>query len=137
MGFARAVELGLAQQEAEAERLGQLRDRLWTQIATLPEIELNGHPTQRLPGNLNISVTGVDGSALILGLQPFVAVSSGSACTSAKIAPSHVLTALGRPERLAYASIRFGLGRWTTAQEIDEAAERAIATIQALRQANR
>lgn len=137
VGFARAVELGLAQQEAEAERLGQLRDRLWTQIATLPGIELNGHPTQRLPGNLNISVTGVDGSALILGLQPFVAVSSGSACTSAKVAPSHVLTALGRPERLAYASIRFGLGRWTTAQEIDEAAERAIATIQALRQANR
>ncbi|MBD2314563.1 IscS subfamily cysteine desulfurase [Desertifilum sp. FACHB-1129] len=137
VGFARAVELGLVQQEAEAERLGQLRDRLWTQIATLPEIELNGHPTQRLPGNLNISVTGVDGSALILGLQPFVAVSSGSACTSAKVAPSHVLTALGRPERLAYASIRFGLGRWTTAQEIDEAAERAIATIQALRQANR
>ncbi|NES96483.1 MAG: aminotransferase class V-fold PLP-dependent enzyme [Desertifilum sp. SIO1I2] len=137
VGLARAVELGLTEREAEAERLGQLRDRLWTQIATLPGIELNGHPTQRLPGNLNISVAGVDGSALILGLQPFVAVSSGSACTSAKIAPSHVLTALGRPERLAYASIRFGLGRWTTTQEIDEATERAIATIQALRQANR
>lgn len=134
VGFAKAVELGIAEMKSESKRLIKLRDRLWNQLSTLDGVHLNGHPTARLPGNLNISVEGVDGAALLLGLQPVVAVSSGSACTSAKIAPSHVLKALGHSESLAYASLRFGIGRFNTPEEIDRVAETAIATITALRQ---
>jgi cysteine desulfurase len=133
VGFAKAVELGLAEQEVETQRLTQLRDRLWQQLQKVGDIYLNGHPTQRLPGNLNVSVAGVDGQALLLGLQPVVAVSSGSACTSAEIKPSHVLTAIGRSPELAFASLRFGIGRCNTEAEIDRVAQQAIATIQSLR----
>jgi cysteine desulfurase len=135
VGFAKAVELGLAELKSESKREIQLRERLWQQLSQLEGIHLNGHPKQRLPGNLNISVEGVNGSALLLGLQPVVAVSSGSACSSTSTAPSHVLTALGHSESLAYASIRFGIGRFTTTQEIEIVAQHAIATIQSLRQA--
>lgn len=134
VGFAKAVELALAEMATEGQRQQQLRDRLWQSLSQLEEIYLNGHPTQRLPGNLNVSVAGVDGQALLLGLQPIVAVSSGSACSSASMEPSHVLTALGRSKELAYASIRLGIGRFTTPEEIDTVAESAIATIQSLRQ---
>ncbi|HEY9675681.1 MAG TPA: IscS subfamily cysteine desulfurase [Waterburya sp.] len=134
VGLAKAVELGLAEMETESKRLTQLRQRLWQPLSRLDGIHLNGHPSQRLSGNLNISVEGVDGSALLLGLQPVVAVSSGAACTSVKTAPSHVLLALGHSDALAYASIRFGIGRCNTADEIDRVAEGAIATIQSLRQ---
>lgn len=134
VGFAKAVGLGLAEMETESKRLTQLRQRLWQPFSQLDGIYLNGHPSQRLSGNLNISVEGVDGSALLLGLQPVVAVSSGAACTSVKTAPSHVLLALGHSDALAYASIRFGIGRCNTADEIDRVAEGAIATIQSLRQ---
>ena len=133
VGFAKAVELGLVEMESEALRLEGWRDRLWHHLQTLDGIYLNGHPALRLPGNLNVSVAGVDGQALLLGLQSTLAVSSGSACTSAAMKPSHVLTALGRSADLAYASIRFGLGRFTTAEDIDQAGTVAIATIQALR----
>lgn len=133
VGFARAVELALELMETEALRLGQLRDRLWQALNPIPGIRLNGHPTRRLPGNLNISVDGVDGQALLLGVQPIVAVSSGSACTSAKIEPSHVLRALGLPDSLAYASLRFGIGRFTTEAEIDRVAEAVTTTLDALR----
>ena len=133
VGFAKAVELGLSEMESQTQRLVQLRERLWQQLSGLAGIHLNGHPTQRLPGNLNISVEGVDGAALLLGLQPVVAVSSGSACTSVKVSPSHVLTALGRSELLAYASVRFGIGRQNTQEEIDRVAQHAIATISSLR----
>ncbi|MDY6806572.1 MAG: IscS subfamily cysteine desulfurase [Cyanobacteriota bacterium] len=133
VGLGKAVEVGLAQMESEAERLSNLRDRLWEKLMPVGSIFLNGHPTQRLPGNLNVSVEGVDGQALILGLQGMVAVSSGSACTSAKIEPSHVLAALGIPEKLAFASVRFGIGRFNTALEIDTVAEGAIGTIKSLR----
>ncbi|NEP72923.1 MAG: IscS subfamily cysteine desulfurase [Okeania sp. SIO2G4] len=132
VGFGKAVEVAVTEMESEAKRLTTLRQRLWEKLQTVENIFLNGHPTQRLPGNLNISVEGVDGQALLLGLQPVVAVSSGSACTSAKIAPSHVLAALGRSEKLAYASVRFGIGRFNTAEEIDLVAEHAIATITSL-----
>lgn len=135
VGFAKAVELGLAELKAESKRQKQLRDRLWKQLSQLEGIRLNGHPTQRLSGNLNVSIEGVDGSALLLALQPIVAVSSGSACSSTSTAPSHVLTALGHSESLAYASIRFGIGRFNTIEEIDTVAEHAIATIKSLRQA--
>ena len=133
VGFAKAVELALAEQDTETQRLTQLRQQLWQHLQQLGGIQLNGHPTQRLAGNLNISVEGVDGAALILGLQPVMAVSSGSACSSATTAPSHVLTALGHSEELAYASVRFGIGRFNTATEIDQVAQHAISTISSLR----
>lgn len=135
VGFAKAVQLAVSDMTAETERIRQLRDRLWQTLKTLDGIYLNGHPTQRLPGNLNISVEGVDGQALLLGLQPTIAVSSGSACTSAKSTPSHVLQAIGRSQDLAYASLRFGIGRYTTEAEIELAATQTVSTIQALRQA--
>ncbi|NER95739.1 MAG: aminotransferase class V-fold PLP-dependent enzyme [Symploca sp. SIO1B1] len=133
VGFAKAVALGLEAQESESEQLLQLRESLWSSLIELPNIHLNGHPTQRLSGNLNISVEDVDGSALLLGLQPVVAVSSGSACSSTNLGPSHVLLALGHPESLASASIRFGIGRFNTAAEITQVAQQAIATIASLR----
>jgi cysteine desulfurase len=134
VGFATAVQIGLAELETEAKQQSDLRDRLWQKLCPLSGIHLNGHLTQRLPGNLNISVEGVDGQALALGLQPVAAVSSGSACTSAQIEPSHVLTALGRSPDLAHASLRFGIGRFNTLEEIDQVAATAIETIQSLRQ---
>ncbi|KAM3115671.1 cysteine desulfurase family protein [Phormidesmis sp. 146-33] len=133
VGFAKAVELAIATMPAESERILGLRDRLWQTLSQLDGIHLNGHPTQRLAGNLNLSVEGVDGQALLLGLQPVVAVSSGSACTSAKIEPSHVLTALGLSNQLAYASIRFGIGRFNTLEEIDRVAQVVMDTIRSLR----
>ena len=137
VGFGKAVEVALAEMESETKRLTSLRQKLWEKLQTLENIFLNGHPTERLSGNLNISVEGVDGQALLLGLQSVMAVSSGSACTSAKVAPSHVLQALGRSEKLAYASVRFGIGRFNTVEEIDMVSEQAITTIKSLRQANR
>ncbi|MEA5510187.1 IscS subfamily cysteine desulfurase [Crocosphaera sp. UHCC 0190] len=136
VGFSKAIELGLNEIETEAKRQRELRDRLWKQITQLEGIHLNGHPTQRLPGNLNVSIEGVDGSALLLGLQTIVALSSGSACTSTTTKPSHVLKALGNSDKLAYASLRFGLGRFTTTEEIDTVAKGVITTIESLRQAN-
>ncbi len=133
VGFGKAVEIALQEQVTETERLTQLRQRLWEQLSHIEGIHSNGHPTQRLPGNLNISVEGVDGAALLLGLQPTMAVSSGSACSSATTAPSHVLTALGHSEQLAYASVRFGIGRFNTTEEMDRVAQHAISTIQSLR----
>ncbi|MBW4451048.1 MAG: IscS subfamily cysteine desulfurase [Spirirestis rafaelensis WJT71-NPBG6] len=133
VGFGKAVEIALEEQDTESDRLRQLTLLLWKQLSQLPGIHLNGHPTQRLAGNLNISVEKVDGSALLLGLQPVMAVSSGSACSSATTAPSHVLTALGHSEQLAYASVRFGIGRFNTQDEIDSVAEHFISTVQSLR----
>jgi cysteine desulfurase len=136
VGLAKAIELAIASQLEENQRILHLRDRLWHQLNELKEIYLNGHATQRLPGNLNISVARVDGQALILGLQSVMAVSSGSACNTAKIAPSHVLTALGRSQELAFASLRFGIGRFNTEAEIDQAANCVVKTVQSLRQAS-
>ncbi|RMF26669.1 MAG: IscS subfamily cysteine desulfurase [Cyanobacteria bacterium J083] len=136
VGLAEAVKLTTTELTSESARLLHLRARLWSKLKQLPGIYLNGDPEQRLPGNLNISVEGVDGTALFLGIQPIVAVSSGSACSSRRTEPSHVLTALGRTSKLAYASIRFGLGRFTTREEIDTVAEAVISTITALRQSS-
>jgi len=96
VGFAKAIELGLQTMTSEQKYLSQLREKLWSIINQLSGIYLNGHPTQKLAGNLNISVADVDGTALLLGLQAIAAVSSGSACSTASTQPSHVLTALGR-----------------------------------------
>jgi len=133
VGFAKAVELAIAEMPAESQRLTELRDRLWQRVSQLDGIHLNGHPTQRLPGNLNISVEGIDGQALLLGVQSAIAVSSGSACTSAKIEPSHVLRALGLSDELAYASMRFGIGRFNTVEEVDLAADVVVETVRSLR----
>lgn len=132
VGFAKAVELAIAEMSSESQRLTELRGRLWQRVSQLDGIQLNGHATQRLPGNLNISIKGIDGQALLLGVQPMIAVSSGSACTSAKIEPSHVLRALGLPDELAYASMRFGIGRFNTVEEVDRAADVVIETVRSL-----
>lgn len=134
VGFGKAVEIGLKEGESEEKRLRKLREKLRSQLQKLPGIHLNGHPTQRLGGNLNISIEGLDGSALLSCLQPIVALSSGSACSSSSTAPSHVLTALGCPKNLAYASLRFGIGRFTTSEEIDQVAQQLLTTIKSLRQ---
>ncbi|WP_193364930.1 cysteine desulfurase family protein [Leptolyngbya sp. PCC 6406] len=133
VGFQRAVELAMESGAAEQDRIGKLRDRLWQALAPLPGVSLNGHPIQRLAGNLNISVAGVDGQALLLGLRSVVAVSSGSACSTANPAPSPVLKALGHSDALAYASLRFGLGRFTTEADIDTVAAAVRDTILALK----
>jgi cysteine desulfurase len=132
VGFAKAVELALEALATESGRVQELRDRLWQKISVLPAVQLNGHAHDRLPGNLNVSVAGVDGAALLLGLRSVVAVSSGSACTSAKIEPSHVLRALGLSDALAYGSVRFGIGRFNTEAEIDRVARQFVETVQNL-----
>jgi cysteine desulfurase len=121
VGMAEAIAIGITEMSQENQRISELRDRLWAGIQTLDGVTLNGHSTQRLAGNLNVSVAGVDGNALLLGLRSTMAVSSGSACTAAKIEPSHVLRALGLADNLAYGSVRFGIGRFNTAAEIDRA----------------
>lgn len=126
VGMARALELCLDEREAEEVRLRALRDRLHGRItASLDGVRLNGHAARRLPGNLNLAFDEVDGARLLLALSG-LAVSSGSACASATPAPSHVLLALGLPEALARASLRFGLGRGTTADDVDRAADLVV-----------
>jgi cysteine desulfurase len=135
VGLAKAVSLALDELETEALRQIQLRERLWDKLSQLEGIHRNGHWQQRLPGNLSVSVEGVDGSALLLGMTSLVALSSGSACSSSSRTPSHVLKALGHSDSLAYASLRFGLGRFNTLEEIEQAGDLAIATIVSLRRA--
>jgi cysteine desulfurase len=104
---------------SEATRLTAQRERLWAGIrGRLDHVYLNGHPTLRLPGNLNVSFEYVEGESLLMSLKE-VAVSSGSACTSASMEPSYVLKALGVGTELAHTSIRFGLGRGNTEEEVD------------------
>jgi len=133
VGFAQAISLGLAEMESEAQRQTALRDKLWNHLKTLDGIYLNGHGRDRLPGNLNISIEGVKGTSLLLALQPAIALSSGSACSASSANPSHVLTALGHSKNLAQASLRLSLGRFTTPEEINLAAEQIIKTIKSLR----
>jgi len=133
VGFGTALEIALKEQEAENDRLRGLRDRLWQSLQVLDGVYLNGDLQHRLAGNLNISIEGIQGQALLLALQPHLAISSGSACTTAKVEPSHVLQALGRSRALSLASLRFGLGRFTTLEQIETAAQITIETIQSLR----
>ncbi len=137
VGFAQALEIAMESRESESARLLKLKKQLWSMFETVEGIHLNGSFTHSLTGNLNLSIERVDGSALLLGIQSAIAVSSGSACSSTSTAPSHVLTALGRDEKLAHASLRFGIGRFNTTEEIKTAGEIAIATIKSLRQANK
>ncbi len=123
VGFGKAAELMRTEGKAENERIRGQRDRLHALIGKrVDEITLNGHPTERLPGNLNVSFNFVEGEALMMAIKD-VAVSSGSACTSASLEPSYVLRALGIGEEAAHSSIRFGLGRFTTDEEIDYVAD--------------
>ncbi|HXG11033.1 MAG TPA: IscS subfamily cysteine desulfurase [Gemmataceae bacterium] len=134
VGLGKACELCRDEMAAEAERLTGLRERLRNGIMKqLDEVTLNGHPTQRLPGNLNLSFAYVEGEALMMGMRD-VAVSSGSACTSASIEPSYVLRALGLSDDLARSSIRFGLGRFNTAEEIDYVVREVVRVVKHLRE---
>ncbi len=129
VGLAKALELCVEEMEPESKRLLELRDRLWHQLnGELDGLHLNGHRDLRLPGNLNVSFEGADIDRLLLSLKG-LAVSTGSACTSATPGPSHVLAALGLPDSLARASLRFGLGRGTSDEEIDRAAALVIAAV--------
>jgi len=132
VGFGVACEL-CADYAAEAERLGDLRDRLLAAISDgLDGVFVNGSMASRLPGNLNLSFADVDGEALLLSLRD-VAVSSGAACSSATAEPSYVLRAIGRDKELAHSSLRFGIGRGNTAEEIDHVAELVRASVARLR----
>ncbi|WP_411876538.1 cysteine desulfurase family protein [Vulcanococcus limneticus] len=131
VGLEKALALALADREPRATRLGALRDRLWAELQALGGIQLNGALAPRLAHNLNVTVAGVDGTALHRALRRQLAVSSGSACSAGS--PSHVLAALGRSRAEAAASIRFGLGRGTTAAEIEAALAVLGAAIQELR----
>jgi len=135
VGFAKAVELCLAEMKAEAERLSALRDRLWERLRELGATR-NGHATRRLPGNLNVTLPGAPADALLVALRD-VALSTGSACASGRGEPSHVLRALGLDTAQARESVRFGLGRGTTAEEIEIVAGRVAEEVAALRQARR
>ena len=134
VGFGKAVELCAQEMAEESIRTKTLRDRLHEGITgALEEVYLNGHPTERLPGNLNISFAYVEGEALLMGVKE-IALSSGSACTSATLEPSYVLRALGVGSDLAHSSIRFGVGRFTTAEEVEYTIDRMIKAVNHLRE---
>ena len=134
VGFAKAAEIMRLEGPAEAERIKRQRDSLHQKLTSrLEAIFLNGHPEKRLPGNLNISFEFVEGEAMIMAIKD-VAVSSGSACTSASLEPSYVLRALGVGEEAAHSSIRFGLGRWTTEEELDFVADLVVDKVNKLRE---
>ena len=139
VGFARALELCLEELPGESARLRTLRDRLFAGLKGAGGVSLNGPalelPELRLPGNLNVSFAGVDGEALLLHM-PEVALSSGSACTSAHPEPSHVLRGLGLDDELVRGSVRFGLGRFNTTGEVDYLIGKANQTLTNLRQMN-
>ena len=133
VGFGKAAELALQKMESDNERIRRLRDKLWNGLqSSLGEIYLNGHPIERLSNNLNVSFAYVEGESLMMGMKD-LAVSSGSACTSASLEPSYVLKALGVGDDLAHTSIRFGLGRFTTDEEIDYAMNKVVSTVKTLR----
>jgi cysteine desulfurase len=133
VGFGKAAELARTEMASEAERVAALRDRLQQKLmAALPECYLNGSVEHRVCGNLNISFAYVEGEGLMMAMKD-VAVSSGSACTSASLEPSYVLRALGIGEELAHTSIRFGLGRFNTVEEVDYVADHVTKAVNKLR----
>jgi len=136
IGLAKALEVAQEEKDKENKRLIELRDYLIKQITEkIPNTELNGHPTERLPNNVNISFPGVEGEALMLYLDAKgIFVGTGSACTSKTLAPSHVITALGKPSEVAHTSIRMTLGRATTKGDLDYVLEVLVETVKKLRQ---
>ena len=134
VALGKACDICQKEMAEESERLARLRDKLKDAITSrLDNTFVNGSMAHRLPNNLNLSFAGVEGDALLMGIND-VAVSSGSACTSATLEPSHVLRALGVSEDLAHSSIRFGLGRFNTEQEVDYVADRVVETVKRLRE---
>ena len=134
VGLGKACEIAQAEMPDEAYRLTQLRNKLQAGIfERLDEVYLNGHPTERLPGNLNLSFAYVEGESLLMGIGD-IAVSSGSACTSATLEPSYVIRALGTAEELAHSSIRFGLGRFNDEEQVDFVTERVTKEVKRLRE---
>jgi cysteine desulfurase len=134
VGLGAAAALANAEMAAEGERLRALRDRLNRKLhANLDELYINGSMEHRLPHNLNVSFAYVEGESLLMGIND-VAVSSGSACTSASLEPSYVLKALGAGDDLAHSSIRFGLGRWSTEEEVDYVVEKLTTVVRRLRE---
>jgi cysteine desulfurase len=133
VGFGAACEVAAEEMEQEAERLRALRDQLEEGILShIDEVSRNGHPERRLPGTSNLSFAYVEGESLMMGLSE-IALSSGSACTSATLEPSYVLRALGVGDELAHSSLRFSLGRFNTEQEVDYVIERVRKTVERLR----
>jgi cysteine desulfurase len=134
VGLGKACELCRQEMPEEPKRLLRLRQKLREGIeGQLSDVTLNGHPTERLPGNLNLSFAFVEGEGLMMGMKD-VAVSSGSACTSASLEPSYVLKALGVGDDLAHSSIRFGLGRFNTEEEVDYVIEHVVQAVTRLRE---
>ena len=133
VGMGEACRIAREEMAAENERLRMLRDRLWNGIKDMEEVYLNGDLEHRIAGNLNVSFAFVEGESLMMALKD-LAVSSGSACTSASLEPSYVLRALGRPDELAHSSLRFTLGRFTTAEEVDYAVDHIRTAVSKLRE---
>ena len=134
VGLGAACEIAGKEMPEEARRLIQLRSQLQAGLfERLDEIYVNGHPTERLPGNLNVSFAYVEGESLLMGIND-IAVSSGSACTSATLEPSYVIRALGIDDELAHSSIRFGLGRFNTLEEVDYVTDRVSKEVKRLRE---
>ncbi|VVE87630.1 IscS subfamily cysteine desulfurase [Pandoraea bronchicola] len=133
VGMGEAFRLAKLELASEAERVGALRDRLLAGLQAMDEVYINGDMTHRVPHNLNVSFNFVEGESLIMGIRG-VAVSSGSACTSASLEPSFVLRALGRSDELAHSSIRFTLGRFSTEAEVDSVIEQVLGAVGKLRE---
>jgi len=133
VGMGEAFRIAKAEMATENERIRMLRDRLWAGLSDLEEVYLNGDIGARVPHNLNVSFNFVEGESLIMAIKD-IAVSSGSACTSASLEPSYVLKALGAGDDLAHSSIRFGLGRWTTEEEVDYVADKLTTVVTRLRE---
>jgi cysteine desulfurase len=132
VGMGEAFALAQLEMGTENERIRMLRDRLWAGLSQIEEVYLNGDMEHRVPHNLNVSFNYVEGESLIMAIKE-LAVSSGSACTSASLEPSYVLRALGRNDELAHSSIRFTIGRFTTEKDIDFAVELLKARVGKLR----
>ena len=132
VGMGAAYRITAQEMTADAERIAALRERLWSSLSRLEGIRLNGHATRRVPNILNVTFEGVEGESLLLGLQD-IAVSSGSACATTNGEPSYVLRALGRNDQQAQSSLRLSLGRFTTAADVEYAAERIAEQVSRLR----
>lgn len=133
VGIGAAASVCGAELNREVERLRTLRERLWSHLRQIPDVHLNGSEDKRIPGLINVGFGGVDGETLLMALND-VAVSSGSACTSATVEPSYVLRAIGVEDSLASASLRFTVGRFTTEEEVDFAAMRIADVVHSLRE---
>lgn len=132
VGMGEAYHIAAREMATELERIRMLRDRLWTGLQQLDQVHLNGDPVRRTPNHLNVSFNYVEGESLLMGMKD-IAVSSGSACTSASLEPSYVLRAMGRSDELAHSSVRFTLGRYTTVEEIDFTIARVSEVVNRLR----